>query len=257
MSFSLPGSELERMSVIESPFYLVPMCRVCLRMLPLQAVTETEVPSMLRKLFSILTLTAVFAFTSCNSPSGSGDKNSSNTSSSSSSNATSAGPVTGKTAFWEMYKSAHSWASDLQPLRLESKSAPGVKNGQGKAAMWSATFGSPRLRQARVFTYSVVQHAPDIYKGVTVGQPIPWNGPTRDAATFDTSDLAVDSDAAYNTALAQASGWVEKHPDKEFSCTLGNAERFSAPVWYLLWGDNKSGYAVFVDAKKGTVVNQK
>jgi hypothetical protein len=156
-----------------------------------------------------------------------------------------------------MYKSAHSWASDLEPLRLESKSVPGVKNAEGKAAMWNATFGSRRRHEARVFHYSVVQHAPDIYKGVTVDRPIPWNGPTRDADTFTTADLNVDSDAAYKTALAQASAWVEKHPDKEFSCMLGNAERFPAPVWYVLWGDNKSGYAVFVDARSGTVVNQK
>lgn len=207
---------------------------------------------MLPKLISILALITVFALNSC-SDSASGPGGTANTSSSSS-NAMAASPVTGKTAFWEMYKSAHSWASDLEPLRLESKSVPGIKNTQGKAAMWSATFGSLRRHQARVFTYSVAQHAPDIYKGVTVGQPIPWNGPSSDAATFATSDLAVDSDAAYNTAAAQAGEWVKKHPDKEFSCTLGNAERFSAPVWYVLWGDNRSGYAVFVDAKNGTVV---
>jgi hypothetical protein len=156
-----------------------------------------------------------------------------------------------------MYKSAHTWAADLEPLRLESKSVPGIKNVEGKAGMWSATFGSRTRHEARVFTYAVAAHAPDIYKGITVDRPIPWSGPTRDAATFATSDLAVDSDAAYKTALAQASPWVEKHPDKEFSCVLGYAERFPAPVWYVLWGDNKSGYSVFVDAKSGAVVNQK
>jgi hypothetical protein len=208
---------------------------------------------MLRKFFSILVLAAACAVISCSdSSSGSSDKTSSNPSSSSA-----ATPVTGKTAFWEMYKSAHAWAADLEPLRLESKSVPGITNAEGKAAMWNATFGSRRQHEARVFHYAVAAHAPDVYKGVTVDKAIPWNGPTPDAETFTTSDLAVDSDAAFKTAFAQASAWVEKHPDKEFSCTLGNADRFSAPVWYVLWGDNKSGYSVFIDAKSGAVVNLK
>lgn len=208
----------------------------------------------MQKLLLLLTLSLLGAAVACSDvPPGSADK-----SSSSSAGTSSAGPVSGKTAFWEMYKSAHTWASDLEPLRLESKSVPGIKNADGKAAMWKATFGSPSRHEARVFTYSVTQHAPDIYKGVTVDKPLPWNGPTKDAAIFASSDLNVDSDAAYQTAFkeASASSWVAKHPDKEFSCTLGNAERFQAPVWYVLWGDDKSGYAVFVDAKSGAIVNQ-
>jgi len=30
-------------------------------------------------------------------------------------------PVTGKTAYWAMYKSAYTWANDVVPLKLESK----------------------------------------------------------------------------------------------------------------------------------------
>ncbi|HLW55620.1 MAG TPA: hypothetical protein VKW06_22520 [Candidatus Angelobacter sp.] len=210
---------------------------------------------MLRKFTSIPVLAILFLAVSCSDlPSGSADKSSSNTSSSASS---ATGPVTGKTAFWEMYKQAHAWAADLQPLHLESKTLAGMKNADGKAAMWSATFGSPRRKEARVFTYAVAAHAPDVYKGVTIGQPLPWNGPTRDAMPFDSADLTIDSDAAFQTALKQADAWVKEHPDKEFSCTLGNAERFKDPVWYVLWGDSKSGYAVFVDAKSGAIVNKK
>lgn len=207
---------------------------------------------MLRRLILVPSLAVVFFLASCSdaSPSASVTTPSSTEASIPSS------PVSGKTAFWEMYKSAHSWAPDLVPLTLESKSVPGIKNEAGKAAMWSATFGSPSRHEARVFSYSTTQKAPDIYKGVTVGHSLPWNGPTRDVMPFDTSDITVDSDAAYKAALAEASGWVNKHPGKEFSCTLGNASRFRAPVWYVLWGDKKEGYAAFVDAKSGTLVNQ-
>ncbi|HEY6274584.1 MAG TPA: hypothetical protein VIX19_21570 [Terriglobales bacterium] len=165
--------------------------------------------------------------------------------------------VSAKTAFWEMYKLAHSWATDLVPLKIESKKIPGTRNGGGKAVVWSATFGSSGRHEARVFTYSAITQAPDVRKGVTVGNPLPWPGPTRDALPFDTGDFAVDSDAIYNTAFLQASSWAKAHPDKEVTLSLGNASRFSAPVWYVLWGDSKSGYAVFVNAKSGAVIHQK
>jgi hypothetical protein len=163
-------------------------------------------------------------------------------------------PVLAKTAFWELYKSAHTWAADLTPLALESKEIPGIKNNDGKAAMWSATFGSPSKHEARVFSYAVAAYAPDIYQGITVGNSRPWSGPAPSALPFDTADFSVDSDAAYQTASAQATAWLSKNPGKEASFTLGNASRFSGPVWYVQWGDRKSGYAVYVSAKTGKIV---
>lgn len=166
-------------------------------------------------------------------------------------------PVTGKTAFWPMYKSAYTWASDMVPLKLESKDAPGSKSPPGSAGMWTGTFGSQRLREAVVITYSIAAHPPEILKGVNVGHPFPWAGPTREALAFQSSDLSVDSDAAYKTALTQANAWVQKHPDKEVSFALGNSARFSGPVWYVLWGDSKNGYAAFVEAKTGQMAKPK
>ena len=166
-------------------------------------------------------------------------------------------PVTAKTAFWEMYKSAHSWAADRVPLALQSKQVTGIKNEAGKAGMWSATFASPQRHEARIYTYSVISAAPDIYKGVTQSHPIRWGGPTQDALPFETSQFAIDSDKAYETAAAQAANWMKKHPDKEASLTLGNAARFSSPVWYVLWGEQKSGYSVLVNATTGVVVKQR
>ncbi|HEV8492075.1 MAG TPA: hypothetical protein VGR76_07380, partial [Candidatus Angelobacter sp.] len=160
-------------------------------------------------------------------------------------------PVSGKTAFWEMYKSAHAWATDLVPLTLESKTVAGVKNESGKAAVWTATFGSPRKHEARTFTYAVAAQPPDIAKGVSVGRGLSWSGPTQSTLSFATSDFSVDSDGAYQTALAQAQAaeWVKRHPGKEPALAMGNASRFDGPVWLVHWGDQKSGYAVYVSAK--------
>lgn len=163
-------------------------------------------------------------------------------------------PVAGKKAFFEMYKAAFAWAHDMVPLKLESKNLPGIKNDAGDAGMWSATFGSFQKHEYIVITYAVAAHPPEIYKGNNIGNPIPWGGPARDAMPFQSSDLVVDSDAAYKTALAQADAWLKKHPDKEASLQLGNnPTRFSTPVWYVQWGDAKSGYAVFVNSKTGDV----
>jgi len=163
-------------------------------------------------------------------------------------------PVTGKTAFWELYKSAHSWAADLVPLKLESKTAAGKTNEAGKAAIWVGTFGSPKRREAILITYAIAANPPDTLKGINVGHPFPWSGPTDQALAFQTSDLSVDSDAAYKTASDQASAWLKKHPDKtEATFALGHASRFPAPVWYVQWGDNKNGYGAFINAKTGEV----
>jgi len=86
-------------------------------------------------------------------------------------------PVSGKTAFYEMYKPARGWASDLLPLSLANGEVPGMKNEAGKAAMWIAVFVSPSRREARTFSYSVVDQGAHYPQGITVGGAEPWSGP--------------------------------------------------------------------------------
>lgn len=161
-------------------------------------------------------------------------------------------PVVAKTAFWEMYKSAHAWSADILPLTIEAKTISGIKNEEGKAAMWSATFGSPSRRQFTTYTYAVVAHPPDVRKGVTAAEALPWAGPTPEALAFQSSDLAVDSDEAYKTAAAKAAAWLKEHPGKELTeIKLGAANRFPGPVWLFQWGDKKDGFFTFVSASTG------
>ncbi len=161
-------------------------------------------------------------------------------------------PVTGKTAFWQMYKAAHAWAADMLPLTLEAKTIPGIKNEGGKAAMWEATFGSPSRKQYCSFTYAIAAQAPDIHKGVSAAAALPWAGPTRDALPFTTTEFNIDSDEAYKTAEEKAAAWLKKNPGKELTAmSVGAASRFPGPVWYFLWGEKKSGYFVLVSASTG------
>ena len=165
-------------------------------------------------------------------------------------------PVSGKTAFYEMYKPARGWASDLLPLSLANGEVPGMKNEAGKATMWNAVFVSPSRREARIFTYSVVDQGTTIHKGVTVGGAELWSGPTPKSGPFQTTEFVVDSDVAYETASKKAAAWLKNHPDKNLTFYLGKASRFPAPVWYVLWGNNKSGYAVYVNATTGAVAGK-
>jgi hypothetical protein len=166
--------------------------------------------------------------------------------------------VTAKTAFWPMYTSARSWSPDLTMIRLTPKEVPGFKNEAGKAAMWQAAFASPSLHQYRIYSYAIAAVAPDIHKGVVAGLRLPWGGVTRDAMPVELTSFNVDSDVAYQAAAADGAAWLKKNPDKALSSfALGNTFRFQAPVWYLMWGDKKSGYVAFVDANSGKVLKQK
>jgi hypothetical protein len=164
--------------------------------------------------------------------------------------ANAAGPVSAKPAFWDAYKSAHSWAADLVPISIESKSAV----DDGKAQVWATMFASPSKRQARVFTVASAAQPPDFFKGLNVGRVIYWSGPSAEAQPFTSDDFAVDSEAAYKTALGKAAPWLKKHPGKPVSLALGNTSRFKSPVWYVLWGTQKDGYAVYVSSRTGEVM---
>jgi hypothetical protein len=167
-------------------------------------------------------------------------------------------PVTAKTAFWPMYTSARHWNTDIVILRLTPREVPGFKNEAGKAAMWEAMFASPSLHQYRIYSYAIASSPPDIFKGVSAGLRVPWGGVTRDAMPVELTSFNVDSDAAYQAAAADGAAWLKKNPDKPLSTfALGNTFRFQAPVWYLMWGDKKSGYVAFVDANSGKVLKQK
>jgi hypothetical protein len=166
-------------------------------------------------------------------------------------------PVTGKTAYWEMYASARNWAKDVMPLEVQSKSIPGIKNEGGKAAMWTATFASASQSQSRVFTYAIEKKAPDIYKGVVIGEGEPWSGPSRFMLPFQMSEVTVDSDAAYATATKDAAAWLKEHPDEPATFTLRDVAKYNVPTWAVLFGDEKKGYRALVNAIDGSSISLK
>jgi hypothetical protein len=162
--------------------------------------------------------------------------------------------VTAQRAFYEMYKPARAWATDLLALSVVDGEVPNVKNEDGKAGLWTAIFVSPSRREARSFTYAVADSGADIRKGVNVSNALVWGGATKMSKPFSNSEFAVDSDAAYKVAFEKAEGWLKKHPNQKATFRLGNASRFAAPVWYIMWGTTKNGYAALVNATTGAAL---
>jgi hypothetical protein len=162
--------------------------------------------------------------------------------------------VTAQRAFYEMYKPARTWAPDVLALSVASGEVPNIKNEDGKAGLWTAIFVSPSRKEARTFTYAAVGNGADIAKGLNIGNVVPWGGATSTSKPFSTGEFVVDSDAAYKAAVEKAADWLKKNPDKKPTLRLGNASRFAAPVWYVMWGTNKNGYAALVNATTGAIV---
>jgi hypothetical protein len=164
--------------------------------------------------------------------------------------------VTAQRAFYEMYKPARAWATDLLALSVTCGEVPNIKNEDGKAGLWTAIFVSPSRKEARSFSYAAVDNGADIRKGVNVSNALPWGGATPTSKPFANSEFVVDSDAAYKAAVEKAAGWLKKHPNQKATFRLGNASRFAAPVWYIMWGTTKNGYAALVNATTGTIINK-
>lgn len=162
--------------------------------------------------------------------------------------------VTAQRAFYEAYKPARAWATDLLALSVTSGEAPGIKNEDGKAGLWTITFVSASRKEARTFTYAAVDSGQDIHQGISISNALPWGGATPTSKPFSNSEFAVDSDAAYKVAREKAAAWLKTHPNQTATLRLGNASRFAAPVWYIMWGTNKNGYAALVNATTGAIL---
>ena len=171
-----------------------------------------------------------------------------------------AGPVTGKTAYWEMYTRARSeFGKDIMPINVEAKEIPGVANGDGTAAMWATDFVSDSQKERRQYTYAVVAHPPDIYRGVVPGKPLPWSG-ARDIMPFSMGTVQIDSDAALKAAMAspEAATFLKAHPLKDPVISLKELARYQGiPTWIIFWGNDKLGYRAFVNAIDGKVMTGK
>ncbi len=159
-------------------------------------------------------------------------------------------PVTGRYATYQMLAAARGWAPDVQLLRVNSIGLTEVKASEGKAGAWQAVFVSPSRRRARTYTYSVVNSAGNLRKGVFAGLEESWSGSGK---PFLAAALKTDSDEVYKTALGKGADYAKKHPDMPVTFVLELVPRFPDPAWRVIWGESAStsNFSIYVDAMTG------
>src|SRR5690242_5614656 len=95
------------------------------------------------------------------------------------------GPISAKTAFWELYKPRCEGWKDIMPVEVTDHEVATTRTKDGKATVWTAVFVSPSKGQARTYTYATVDDpANDIIKGVKANEPVRWSGPTANVMPF-------------------------------------------------------------------------
>jgi hypothetical protein len=163
---------------------------------------------------------------------------------------------TGREAFQKLYISAHSWAPDARPFRLESQYTPDAPATEGKAGIWRASFGSAAQHAMKSFQWTGIT-GPDVEQGISHGSEDSYSPTNTSTQVFDLAYLKIDSDKAFETA--------QKHGGEKLTKADAKIPVFYALDWdhtknKLLWhvaygstGDD-SKLRVVIDATEGTFV---
>ena len=164
-------------------------------------------------------------------------------------------PVTGRSAAFEMYKTARSWNNDALLLRLENMDIPEAKAEGGKYGAWKATFVSPSKKVKREFTYSVAESSAGVHKGVFPGSESAYMANTQNR-TFSISDVKIDTPEAVENAKKQKDigEFADKHADLPVQFVLEwNMQLAPKAAWRVFWGAtiSTSQASVFIDAEEG------
>ena len=161
-------------------------------------------------------------------------------------------PVTGLHALFQMRALAVNWAPDFQILHYTSIELADVKRVPGKAAAWQAVFVSPSLKQSRTYTFSVFEESVTMHKGLFPESPQAWSG---EGKTFGIESARVDTDKAWEVALAHGKEFAAKNPDMPILYTLG-FDKGEEPDWRVMWGTSAatSQFSVLVNAVSGEFI---
>ena len=157
---------------------------------------------------------------------------------------------TGRLTFQKLYVTAHAWAADAQPFRLESRYIPGAPSAQGKAGIWRATFASARRASIKAYLWSGVAADDATERGISPGLEDTYNPTNLSTHPFDASFLKVDSDQAFK--VAQEHGGKEllkKTPDQPALFILDWDTHKNQLAWHVVYGTSRA------DAKLTVAVN--
>jgi len=163
-------------------------------------------------------------------------------------------PITGRSEFFKAYAAARAWAADAEPLQVVSIRLPEVSAEPGKAGAWQIQFASASRGKSRAWTWSAVESAGNLHKGLFALGEDPWSGPRGQSRPFPMQALKIDTDAAYETALKHAETFFKKVKERPpVNFMLESTPRFPNAYWRVMWGETvgTADFTVFVDATSG------
>jgi len=157
-------------------------------------------------------------------------------------------PLTGRSAFQQLYISARGWAPDARPYQLQSQPASDNKGRDGKATLWRGAFSSAAQSSSRPYVWSGVE-SQDTPRGVTPGTQdsyMPGNA-------FDVAFLKVDSDQAFGVAQKHGGDKIlQENPDTPVSYLLDWNRGENNLVWHVIYGNGRNDAKLVADVDAST-----
>jgi hypothetical protein len=160
--------------------------------------------------------------------------------------------ISGQTAFFRVYTVARTWAQDLEALTMTGIHMNAIPAKEGKFPAWRVTFVSPSKRAAKTYQISAIT-AEGLNEGIYGANEEPFSGQRGQNSPFPIQALKKDSTLAYEAAMKEGAAYAKKYPDMPISFQLEKIQRFSNPVWRVIWGTSAgtSNYSIYVDATSG------
>ena len=161
---------------------------------------------------------------------------------------------TGRVAFQKMFLSAHSWANDAQPFRVQSQYSTGSPVSEGKAGLWRASFASPGKRMMKMFMWSGLVGPDTPEPGITFTTEDSWSASNSSTRVFDTGFVKVDSDKAYEVAEKNGGSKLTKaNPQQPVYFVLDWDAQKNQLLWHVIYGESedKAKLRIAVNASTG------
>jgi hypothetical protein len=157
-------------------------------------------------------------------------------------------PLTGRSAFQQLFISARGWAPDARPYQLQSQPGSDSKGKDGKALLWRGAFASAAQSSSRAYVWSGVE-SQDTPRGVTPGTQdsyMPGN-------SFEMAFLKVDSDQAFDVAQKHGGEKIlQENPDTPVSYFLDWNRSENNLVWHVIYGNGRNDAKLVADVDAST-----
>ena len=169
----------------------------------------------------------------------------------------------GRIVLQRLYTTARGWASDAEPIRLESQyrkiEGASATVNPGKAAMWRATFGSPARQLQKPYMWSGVAGPDAPERGINPGAEDGFSASNTFTHPFNLVYLKIDSDKAFEVAQKHGgSALLKKNPDLPVNYVLDWDPRRSELIWHVIYGQNSNDpdLQIAVDASSGDYIRK-